>query len=199
MSTFWQWPRKGDTFVGTSSLMPDPAKKDQRRYWPATNDEALMKKLSDDEKIKRRFPTARAREAADKAVDALPDSRCAGGAVKDTRVNGPVAALFRVKVEVLDAREAVDRPAVTGRHHATLGIVASDAEAAAVAGRDAAAKREGVAPERTRVVSVEFVDGVNVLATSSACTARGETGRSSADRLELPRSDGSPRTRRPVT
>lgn len=94
-------------------------------------------------------------------------------------MNGPVAALFRVKVEILDAGEAVERPAVTGRHHAALGIVATDAEAAALAGRDAAAKREGVASERTRVVSVEFVDGVNVLATSSPCTARGETARSS--------------------
>jgi hypothetical protein len=101
-------------------------------------------------------------------------------------VSGPVAALFRVRVQILEASEASEYGAVSGRHHATLGVVAPDAEVAAMAGRVAVAERDGVSPFLARVVSVEFVEGVNVLITSSPCTGRGVGGRSNAHRTTSP-------------
>ena len=80
-------------------------------------------------------------------------------------MNGPVASLFRVRLEFLKAREVRDRPAVTGTFHMTLYVAASDAETAAAAARRALSERNGFVPERARVVSVKFVERVNVLAT----------------------------------
>jgi hypothetical protein len=99
-----------------------------------------------------------------------------------------VAALFRVRLEFLKAKEV--RPAVSGRFHMTLYTVARDAESAAASARGAMSAQEGFTLESVRVVSVEFVECVNVLASRSAAEAdrypqrpRGQRSRSRAAKV----------------
>ena len=79
-------------------------------------------------------------------------------------MSGPPAAFFRVRMEFLTNDEAEAQPAVNGVIHHTLNVAASDAEAAIAAVRAAVRRREGYVPECVRVLSVEFLGSVNVLA-----------------------------------
>jgi len=88
------------------------------------------------------------------------------------------ASFFRVRLEILDAKELAQRPAVSGAFHMTLHVAASDAESAAAAARRAVTEHEGFAPESVRAVSIKFIERVNVLATASS-SSRNRRARSS--------------------
>jgi hypothetical protein len=86
------------------------------------------------------------------------------------------AALFRVRLEIVNARELRTRLAVAGPFNLTLYVVASDAESAAAAARSAASLHEAYAPECVRAVSVKFIERVNVLAPATSLPHEGHPG-----------------------
>lgn len=75
----------------------------------------------------------------------------------------PIAALFRVRLEFLETSELTNRPAVNGAYHATLFVAATDAEAAATAARKTVAERKGSVPDCVRVLSVKFIEPIDIL------------------------------------
>lgn len=76
-------------------------------------------------------------------------------------MNGPVASLFRVKLEVLAESEVQARPVVTGRFSVhTLNIVARDGDVAITAAR----RLVNEPTSCTRLLSVEFVECIDSLA-----------------------------------
>jgi hypothetical protein len=80
-------------------------------------------------------------------------------------VNGPVASLFRVRLETLHADKLQDAevpPVTTGRYSCEFRVAASDAEAAIVCAR--ACMRDRLHENGgSRVVTVEIIDGIDAI------------------------------------
>jgi hypothetical protein len=76
--------------------------------------------------------------------------------------HGPVASLFRVRLEVLTEAEIEARPVATGQFSVhTLSIVACDGDVAVTAARRLVSEQTSCA----RLLSVEFVECIDSLAT----------------------------------
>ena len=78
--------------------------------------------------------------------------------------NGPVATLFRVKLQFLNADEASERPVASNEYHVmTITVAATDGEVAVTTARERAHLYNG-ADSILRLLSVELVDTIDVLA-----------------------------------
>jgi hypothetical protein len=80
--------------------------------------------------------------------------------VKGARVNGPVAALYRVSLGFKGHDD--DRPVMPTGACQSFVVVAKDAEAAVARARQHV-RDKGEEDERTCVVSVELVEGIDAL------------------------------------